>query len=72
MKKNTIFILNEPIKLGQILKLIGLINSGSESRTFLINNNVYINKIKEVKRGRKIYSFDVIEINDEEYLIEKK
>lgn len=64
-----IFIKNEYIKLGQFLKFVGLISNGSESKFFLENEDVLVNKIIEKRRGRKLYKGDVIEVKNNIYKI---
>lgn len=59
----------EYITLGQFIKIIGLISSGGEIKSFLLNNNIQINNIKENRRGKKIYKGDLININNKEYEI---
>lgn len=67
--KNIVFIKTEYIKLGQFLKLCGLISNGSESKFFLLDNKIYVNGELEDRRGRKIYPGYSISINNVEYLI---
>lgn len=64
-----IYINNEYITLGQFIKIIGLISTGGEVKSFLLNNIVEINKNKENRRGKKIYKGDLIKINDKEYIV---
>ena len=60
---------SEYITLGQFVKIADLVNSGGESKYFLLNNNVIINGIKDNRRGRKLYRNDLVEINGETYKI---
>lgn len=50
-----ITINTEYIKLGQLLKVVGVITNGSEAKFFLEENIVYVNDEPEQRRGRKIY-----------------
>ncbi len=52
------------IKLGQLLKLVGLITNGAEAKMFLEENKVLVNNENESRRGRKIYSGDQIKVNE--------
>ncbi len=72
-KNKAISITTEYIKLGQLIKLLGLISNGSEAKFFLSNNVVKVNGVIEERRGRKIYpGYDIV-INDTEvYNIEEK
>lgn len=67
-----IFIKSNYIKLGQFLKFIGLISFGSESKFFLENETILVNKVIEKRRGRKLYKNDIIEINGQLYKISSK
>lgn len=60
---------SEYITLGQFVKIVDLVNSGGESKYFLLNNNVIINGLKDNRRGRKLYRNDLVEINGETYKI---
>ena len=64
-----IFIKNSYIKLGQFFKFVGLISLGSESKFFLENEEVLVNKEVEKRRGRKLYKDDIIEIKGRIYKI---
>ncbi len=72
-KIQTIFIKTEYIKLGQLMKLLGLISNGSEAKFFLLDNKINVNGEREDRRGRKIYPGYEIVINDTDaYKIEEK
>ena len=72
MEKNIeIFIKTDYIKLGQLLKYLGLISNGSESKFFLFNNEVLVNNEPENRRGRKIYNDYLITINTTTYIVKK-
>lgn len=57
------------IKLSQFIKYIDLVNSGGEAKTFLLENDVYINSVLVEQKGKKIYKGDIVKILDKEYLI---
>lgn len=59
------------ITLGQFLKYINLIESGSMAKDFLFNNKVLVNNTVEVRRGKKLYPNDTIDINNIRYVIVK-
>jgi len=69
MKKVTIS--TKYITLGQFLKFIGIINSGSEAKWFLKSKYVYVNDQLETRRGRKLYKDDLIKIEDQIYKIQE-
>lgn len=64
-----IMIHSEPITLGQFIKFLGLIYSGGEAKIFLEENNVIVNKNSENRRGKKLFSGDLIEINGQKYVL---
>lgn len=66
-----IAIKTEYIKLGQFLKFTGLIDSGSEEKSFLQNNKVLVNEVDEQRRGRKLYPKDKVEVKGQVYEISK-
>jgi ribosome-associated protein len=63
-------ISNEPIRLGQFLKLANLAQDGFEARVHIQNGAVWVNGVVETRRGRKLSHGDQIRMRDELYLIE--
>lgn len=72
MKMKKIVIHTEYITLGQFLKLSDIIQSGGEAKNYLSNHYLIVNGEKENRRGRKLRESDVIEVNNEKYLIENE
>lgn len=70
MKK--VNINSDYITLGQFLKYASIISNGSEAKIFLLNTKVFINNEIDTRRGRKLYPNDVIEINNNKFLIVKE
>ena len=66
---DTLKLETEYITLGQFLKIKDFISSGGEAKYFLTENIVYVNNILENRRGRKLYSNDVVKIKNVEYKI---
>lgn len=62
-------ITTEYIKLGQLLKFVGIIDNGSLAKVFLAENEVIINGELDDRRGRKLYPGDIIEVFNEKYTI---
>ena len=62
-------ISSEYINLGQFLKMIDLVSSGGEAKSFLRENIVLINNEADDRRGRKLYKGDLIEIMGKKYRI---
>lgn len=48
------------IRLGQLLKLAGVIDSGAEVKSFLSTEPVWVNGEREARRGRQLYAGDVV------------
>lgn len=63
-------ITKEFITLQQLLKIEDIISSGGEAKYYLAENDVFVNNLKEQRRGRKLYVGDVIKINGLEIKIE--
>ena len=58
------------IKLGQLIKLAGLVDSGVEAKYAIQNSLVYVNGEMDTRRGKKIVPGDVIKFNNEEIKVE--
>ena len=54
----------EYIKLGQALKLAGLVSSGVEAKFLIQDGEVSVNGEVEMRRGRKLYPGDQIHFMD--------
>ncbi len=65
-------IKGEYITLGQLLKKVDLIDSGSSAKFFLSEKNVSVNGIKENRRGKKLFSGDVIVVEGVKLIIENE
>ena len=64
-------IKTEYITLGQLIKFLSLVGSGGEVKFFLMENDILLNGEPELRRGKKIYPEDIIQINKESYRITK-
>ncbi len=53
------------IKLGQALKAAGLVGSGIEAKIVIQDGEVLVNGETDTRRGRKLYSGDVVTYNGE-------
>ncbi len=62
-------IRDEFIKLGQALKLAGLVDSGVEAKIVIQDGEVKLNGAVETQRGKKIVSGDVVEYNGNSFKI---
>ncbi len=50
------------IRLGQLLKLAGLADSGGEARELIQDGAVRVNGEIELRRGRQLHGGDVVEL----------
>ena len=55
-------IRDDVIRLGQFLKLAGVIDSGSDARQVLEDHEVRVNCEPETRRGRQLVRGDVVEL----------
>ena len=60
---------DEYIKLGQALKLAGLVDSGVDAKFVIQDGLVKVNGAVEVQRGKKLVSGDVVSYNGKEFTI---
>ena len=63
-------IKDEYIKLGQALKLAGLVESGVDAKIEVQEGNVSVNGEVELQRGKKVYAGDVIEFDGQQVRVE--
>lgn len=61
-----IVIRDEFIKLGQALKLAGVVEDGVEAKFAIQDGLVMVNGEVDQRRGRKVYEGDVILFEDQE------
>ena len=64
-----LFIKDEYIKLGQALKLAGLVSSGIEAKIVIQDGLVKKNDVTTYERGKKCYNGDIISFNDMKVVI---
>jgi ribosome-associated protein len=53
-------IRGESIRLGQLLKLAGVIDAGGEAKELLAGGDVLVNGEAESRRGRQLHPGDVV------------
>lgn len=66
----TIKIKDEHIKLGQLLKLAGLVDSGVDAKLEIQEGFVKVNGETEMQRGKKIYPGDIVEFDGQQVKVE--
>lgn len=59
-------IRGEMIRLGQLLKLADVVDSGAEIKAFLAAERVLVNGNPEARRGRQLHPGDVIRVGGDE------
>jgi len=58
------------IKLDSFLKMVGAVGTGGEAKIAITQGNVRVNGEVELRRGRKLYPGDTVEIGDESLRVE--
>lgn len=64
-------IRDDYIKLGQVLKLAGLVESGVDAKHVIQDGLVKLNGQVEVQRGKKVHIGDVIEFDGKQVKVGK-
>jgi ribosome-associated protein len=59
-----IAISTETIRLGQLLKLANVIDSGSDAKMLLAEGGVSVNGETEIRRGRQLRVGDMMQLDD--------
>ncbi|MDQ6777676.1 MAG: RNA-binding S4 domain-containing protein [Actinomycetota bacterium] len=59
-------IRGEMIRLGQLLKLAGMIDTGAAVKAFLAAEPVWVNGEPEARRGRQLHPGDVVRVRERE------
>ena len=65
MKKETVTISTEFIKLDALLKFAGLVNSGGEAKTLIQEGDVLVNGEVCTMRGNKLRPGDTVTLGEE-------
>jgi len=66
----TIHLRDEYIKLGQALKLAGLVDSGLTAKEVIQAGQVLVNGEVDTRRGRKLYPGDTFSFEGKEIQVE--
>ena len=59
-------IRGDTIRLGQLLKLAGVVGGGGEAKALLADGGVLVNGEPETRRGRQLGVGDVVAVEGEE------
>lgn len=60
-----IAVRDDGIRLGQLMKLAGLADTGADARVLLDLGEVEVNGQPETRRGRQLAAGDVVRVGDE-------
>lgn len=66
-----VIIRDDFIKLGQAMKLAGMVGSGVDAKMLIQDGQVEVNGEVEYQRGKKLHEGDVITFNGESVQISK-
>ena len=69
---DSIYIKDEFIKLGQAMKLAGLIDSGLEAKIVIQNGEVKVNGEVDTRRGKKLVPGDIFEYECNRVKVEQR
>lgn len=64
-----VVIRDEMIRLGQLLQLVGVADSGSDAKTLLAGDEVTVNGEPEQRRGRQLRAGDIVALWGDEYRV---
>ncbi|MDI6605094.1 RNA-binding S4 domain-containing protein [Aceticella autotrophica] len=64
-----IAISTDYIALDQFLKFAGISETGGKAKEIILKGNVKVNKVIENKRKKKLYKNDIVEVNNQSYII---
>lgn len=70
-----IFIETEFIKLDQLLKFTGIVQTGTDAKYFISEGLVLVDGEVETRRGRKIYDGMIVKVmleNEETVIVKKR
>ncbi len=62
-------IRGDMIRLGQLLKLGGVVETGGDGKDLLAAEQVLVNGRVETRRGRQLHDGDVVEVHEWEFRI---
>ena len=60
------------IKLGQFMKLAGIITNGGESKNLISDGLIKVNDMVEYARGKKLFPGDIVNFEGKEYVVVKE
>jgi ribosome-associated protein len=54
---------SDMIRLGQFVKVAGLVDTGGEGKVLIASGDVTVNGEVDTRRGRQLYPGDVVEVS---------
>lgn len=70
MEKNDVmYIHDEYVTLGQLIKHFRLIDTGGGEKIFVVTHDISVNGEKENRRGRKLRDKDIVIIDGKSYQV---
>ena len=69
---NEIYIKDEFIKLGQAIKLAGMVDSGVEAKLVIQDGQVKVNGKVETQRGKKLVVNDEVSYEGESFIVKAR
>ncbi len=67
---DTVKIKDDYIKLGQALKLAGLVGSGTDAKFVITEGMVEVNGVVDLRRGKKLVPGDIVTFQGESFQID--
>lgn len=67
-----LFIKDDFIKLGQALKLAGLVESGVEAKEVIQNGLVKVNGVVDTRRGKKLVVDDEVSFDGNSFVVKNR
>jgi ribosome-associated protein len=68
----TFGITTDYIKLDSFLKGVNIVGSGGEAKMIITEGQVSVNGETEIRRGRKLYPGDRVELGGDEFIVERE
>ncbi len=68
----TVYIRDDFIKLGQVLKLSGLCDTGADAKDVILEGLVKVNGETVLQRGKKIFPGDQVTFDSRTVAVEKR
>jgi ribosome-associated protein len=62
-------ISDDMIRLGQFLKLAGVVDSGADTKSLVAAGDVRVNGVVDLRRGAQLHRGDVVTVDGEEFLV---